>query len=131
MLDLVLPEGLAPAQRSTIASLAERNHAAHGDDLLDGEPRVTSKKMFGGLGFMVDGHMAVAAGSSGALMVRADPADGERWVDGESVNPMEMRGRPMTGWLLVASEALVDDAQLQLWVDRGVGHVRTLPPKEK
>jgi TfoX/Sxy family transcriptional regulator of competence genes len=92
---------------------------------------VTSKKMFGGLGFMVDGHMAVAAGSQGSLMVRADPADGEEWADGESVNPMEMRGRPMTGWLLVASEALVDDEQLQLWVDRGVGHVRTLPPKEK
>jgi hypothetical protein len=36
---------------------------------------VTEKKMFGGLGFMLDGHMAVAAGSSGALMVRADPAD--------------------------------------------------------
>ena len=105
--------------------LAQRIH-----DLLDGEPGVTSKKMFGGLGFMVDGHMAVAAGSSGALMVRADPADGERWVDGESVNPMEMRGRPMTGWLLVAPDALVDDEQLQLWVDRGVGHVRTLPPKE-
>jgi TfoX/Sxy family transcriptional regulator of competence genes len=105
--------------------LAQRIH-----DLLDGEPGVTSKKMFGGLGFMVDGHMAVAAGSQGSLMVRADPADGEEWVDGESVNPMEMRGRPMTGWLLVAPEALVDDEQLQLWVDRGVGHARSLPPKE-
>jgi TfoX/Sxy family transcriptional regulator of competence genes len=106
--------------------LAQRIH-----DLLDGEPGVTSRKMFGGLGFMVDGHMAVAAGSQGSLMVRADPADGEAWVDGESVNPMEMRGRPMTGWLLVAPEALVDDEQLRLWVDRGVGHVRSLPPKEK
>jgi TfoX/Sxy family transcriptional regulator of competence genes len=105
--------------------LAQRIH-----DLLEGEPGVTSRKMFGGLGFMVDGHMAVAAGSQGSLMVRADPADAEAWVDGESVNPMEMRGRPMTGWLLVAPEALVDDEQLQLWVDRGVGHVRSLPPKE-
>lgn len=51
-------------------------------------------------------------------------------LDGESVNPMEMRGRPMAGWLLVAPEALADDDQLQLWVDRGVAHVRTLPPKE-
>ena len=42
---------------------------------------------------------------------------------------MEMRGRPMTGWLLVAREALADDEQLQLWVDRGIAHVRTLPPK--
>jgi TfoX/Sxy family transcriptional regulator of competence genes len=105
--------------------LAQRIH-----DLLEGEPGVTSRKMFGGLGFMVDGHMAVAAGSQGSLMVRADPADGEEWVDGESVNPMEMRGRPMAGWLLVAAEALVDDAPLQLWVDRGVGDVGSLAPKE-
>ena len=78
--------------------LAQRIH-----DLVDGEAGWTSKKMFGGLGFMLDGHMAVAAGSGGALMVRADPADGEEWVDGESVQPMEMRGRPMTGWLLVVA----------------------------
>ena len=104
--------------------LAQRIH-----DLLDGVPGVTSKKMFGGLGFMVDGHMAVAAGSQGSLMVRADPADGEEWVDGSSVTPMEMRGRPMAGWLLVAPDALADDDQLQLWVDRGVSFVRTLPPK--
>ena len=104
--------------------LAQRIH-----DLLEGEPGVTSKKMFGGLGFMVEGHMAVAAGNSGDLMVRADPAQGEEWVDGESVRPMEMRGRPMTGWLLVDIEAVSDDEQLQLWVDRGVAYVRTLPPK--
>ena len=99
-------------------------------DLLDGEPGVTSRKMFGGLGFMVDGHMAVAAASQGSLMVRADPVDAEQWIDGESVNPMEMRGRPMTGWLLVAADAVADDQALEVWVDRGVAHVRTLPPKE-
>jgi TfoX/Sxy family transcriptional regulator of competence genes len=106
-------------------ALAQRIH-----DLLDGEPGLTSKKMFGGLGFMLDGHMAVAAASTGSLMVRADPVDAQGWVDGEAVNPMEMRGRAMSGWLLVAPEALADDDQLQLWVDRGVAHVRTLPPKE-
>lgn len=98
------------------------------DDLLAGEPGVTSRKMFGGLGFMVDGHMAVAAASDGSLMVRADPADAEEWVDGTSVAPMEMRGRPMTGWLLVSAGTLTDDDRLQLWVDRGVAFVRTLPP---
>lgn len=105
--------------------LAQRIH-----DLLDGEDGLTSQKMFGGLGFMIEGHMAVAAGSTGSLMVRVDPAHGDDWVDGEAVNPMEMRGRAMSGWLLVAPEALADDDQLQLWVDRGVAHVRTLPPKE-
>ena len=105
--------------------LAQRIH-----DLLDGEEGLTSKKMFGGLGFMVDGHMAVAASSSGDLMVRADPTTGEDWVDGETVRPMEMRGRPMHGWLFVANDAVADDDALQEWVDRCVGYVRTLPPKK-
>jgi TfoX/Sxy family transcriptional regulator of competence genes len=99
-------------------------------DLLDGEAGLTSKKMFGGLGFMLDGHMAVAASSSGDLMVRADPAQGEAWVDGETVRPMEMRGRAMHGWLFVDAATVAADDQLQVWVDRGVGYVRTLPPKQ-
>lgn len=103
--------------------LAQRIH-----DLLDGEAGVTSRAMFGGLGFMVDGHMAVAAGSSGSLMVRADPADAAGWHS-EHVEPMEMRGRPMAGWLLVDRAAVVEDEQLELWVGRGTAFVRTLPPK--
>jgi TfoX/Sxy family transcriptional regulator of competence genes len=104
--------------------LAQRIH-----DLLDGQPGVTSRKMFGGLGFMLDGHMAVAAASSGSLMVRADPADAASWFS-EHVQPMEMRGRPMDGWLLVDREGLRSDEELRLWVERGAAFVRTLPPKQ-
>lgn len=104
--------------------LAQRIH-----DLLEGEPGVTSRKMFGGLGFMVGGHMAVAAGSQGALMVRADPGDAASWLSDDGVEPMEMNGRSMQGWLLVESETLRSDETLQLWVDRGVDFVRTLPAK--
>ena len=105
--------------------LAQRLH-----DLLDAEPGLSTRAMFGGLGFMLDGHMAVAAGSGGSLMVRVDPADGEEWTDGEWVRPMEMRGRAMTGWLLVDGPELAEDERLRLWVGRGVEYVRTLPPKE-
>ena len=105
--------------------LAQRLH-----DLVDGEAGWTSRKMFGGLGFMLDGHMAVAAGSAGSLMVRVDPTTSEEWVDGETVQPMEMRGRPMAGWLLVSQDVLAGDDQLQLWVDRGATFVRTLPPRD-
>ena len=104
--------------------LAQRVHA-----LLDGVEGVTSRKMFGGMGFMVHGHMAVAAGSSGAVMVRADPDDAASGLS-EHVQPMEMRGRPMQGWLLVAPQALESDEALQLWVDRGVDFAGGLPPKQ-
>jgi TfoX/Sxy family transcriptional regulator of competence genes len=103
--------------------------AARVRDDLGGEPGVTEKKMFGGLGFMVDGHMAVAAGSGGDLMVRADPAASEAWLEEVGVRPMEMRGRPMTGWLLVSTAALEDDATLATWVERGATYARSLPPK--
>lgn len=98
-------------------------------DLVDGDEGWTSRKMFGGLGFMLHGHMAVAAASSGALMVRADPAQAAEWLDGDAVRPMEMRGREMAGWLLVSPDALSADEQLELWVERGATFVRTLPPK--
>jgi hypothetical protein len=98
-------------------------------DELSGEPGVTEKAMFGGLGFMVDGHLAVAASSTGDLMVRTDPEGPDSWVDGEAVRPMEMRGRPMAGWLLVSVATVRDDAALARWVGRGATYARSLPPR--
>lgn len=97
--------------------------------VLAGESGLTEQRMFGGLGFMLDGHMAVAASGQGGLMVRVDPDEGERLVDGADVAPMEMRGRAMTGWLRVRTEAVADDDALREWVARGAAYVRTLPPK--
>ena len=97
--------------------------------LVGAESGLEEKKMFGGLGFIIDGHMAVAASGQGGLMVRVDPDAGEELVDGVDVVPMEMRGRAMTGWLRVTTGAVADDAALAEWVARGVSYVRTLPPK--
>lgn len=85
--------------------------------------------MFGGLAFLINRNMAVAASSHGGLLVRADPSAAEAWIDGEQVSPMEMGGRSMKGWLRVAEPAASRD--LETWVERGVGYARTLPPKEK
>lgn len=91
-------------------------------------PEVVEKKMFGGLGFLFGGNMAVAATGRGGLMVRVDPAEAESLIDGVLVVPMVMGGRPMKNWLRVDSDA-VDDAVLQEWVERGVAYARTLPAK--
>lgn len=105
--------------------LAERIRAA-----IAAEPGVTERKMFGGLGFMVDGHMAVAAGSDGAAMLRVDPDSSADLLARPGVTPMEMRGRPMTGWLHLAPAALATDESLAAYVATGVAYVRTLPPKD-
>lgn len=95
--------------------------------VLDGEPGVSEKKMFGGLAFLVDSHMAVAAGEDGALMFRRDP--GREDPVGEHIRPQVMGERVMSGWLHVDAEGVASDEALREIVDRGVSFARTLPPK--
>ena len=90
---------------------------------------VTEQKMFGGLAFLVGGHMSVAASGRGGLMVRCDPAETERLVEEDGVTRMEMGGREMDGWLRVTSAAVADDATLSRWVDLGTSYAASLPPK--
>ena len=79
-------------------------------DGLDVIGEVVEKKMFGGLGFMVAGHLAVCAGSRGDLMVRVDPADLPGLCEDAHVEPMAMAGRASKSWVNVAPDALTDDA---------------------
>lgn len=93
-------------------------------------PGATEKRMFGGLAFLVDGHMAVAASGRGGLMVRVDPTRTPSLVERPGVERMVMGGREMDGWLWVRGTPEVDEvADLADWVAEGVGFVRTLPPR--
>jgi TfoX/Sxy family transcriptional regulator of competence genes len=98
-------------------------------ELIAAEPAVTEKKMFGGLGFMVGGHMAVAASGQGGLLVHVDPDETEALVELPHASRMEMRGREMNGWVRVTAEGLGTHDELEPWVSRGVGYARSLPPK--
>ena len=103
-------------------------------DLLAEEPgaagrELTEKRMFGGLGFMVGGNMALAASGQGGLMVRVDPAEGEELVATTPAYPMEMRGRAMSGWLRVDLADLATDEALAAWVRRGATYAASLPAK--
>lgn len=98
-------------------------------ELLGSERGVAEKAMFGGLGFLIGGHMVVAALSGGGLMVRVPPQDTERLLERRHVNPMVMAGRETRGWLRVDTEGLKTKRQLQSWVNRGADFARGLPPK--
>jgi TfoX/Sxy family transcriptional regulator of competence genes len=93
------------------------------------EGELTEKRMFGGLGFMVGGNLAVAASRNGGLLVRTDPADADEVLALEGVEPMENRGRKMPGWVFVAADVLRDEEGLDDWIERSLTFVATLPPK--
>lgn len=103
--------------------------AARIRDLLDESADVTERKMFGGLAFLIGGHMAVAAGSGGGLMVRVDPTASDELTSSTPARLMEMGGRRMRGWLLVDAADVTDASTLREWVDRGTAYARSLPPK--
>jgi TfoX/Sxy family transcriptional regulator of competence genes len=98
-------------------------------ELTGGESGVAEKRMFGGLAFLVGGHMAVAASGRGGLMVRVEPEEGDRLLERPHVEPFEMRGRPIAGWLRIDAEGVRTKRQLEPWVKRGVAYARSLPPK--
>lgn len=90
---------------------------------------LSERKMFGGLAFLVSGHMAVAASGQGGLMVRIHPEESETLVSEPGVDRFEMHGRAMDGWLHVAPDVLGSESQLDRWVALGVEFASTLPPK--
>ena len=67
-------------------------------------PKLTEKKMFGGLAFLVGGNMAIAASGQGGILVRVDPEESSALVAKTAAEVMVMRGRPMEGWLRVGAE---------------------------
>jgi TfoX N-terminal domain len=89
---------------------------------------VFEQKMFGGLAFLIHGHMACLIVRD-ELMVRTGPTRFDEALMQPYVHPMELTGRPMRGLVVVASAGLEGDA-LERWVSVGVAFVGTLPPKE-
>jgi TfoX/Sxy family transcriptional regulator of competence genes len=107
----------------------DENLAERMRELLDAEPDVTEKKMFGGLAFLVGGNMAIAASGQGGALVRVDPAESDHLVDTTSAEVAVMQGRPMTGWLRVPADALATADDLAGWVRVGTTYAGSLPPK--
>lgn len=104
--------GLAQRMRETLASISG----------------VEEKKMFGGVGFLVQGNMACGVNGDD-LIVRVGPERYQEALAQPSTRPFDMTGRPMSGWVVVASEAVSNDADLKHWVTSGVNFARTLPAK--
>ena len=99
-------------------------------ELLGGRT-VEEKRMFGGLAFLVNGHMSVSASRSGGLLVRCEPDQTETLLREPGVEEFSMSNRgPMNGWLRVSPEAVEDDEALSTWIDRSYLYAQSLPAKK-
>jgi TfoX/Sxy family transcriptional regulator of competence genes len=98
-------------------------------ELIADAPGLSEQAMFGGLAFLIGGHMAVGVSGQGGIMVRVDPDETEALAAKPHARPFEMRGREMRGWLRVDAEGVRTKRQLKPWVRRGIAYARSLPPK--
>jgi TfoX/Sxy family transcriptional regulator of competence genes len=86
------------------------------------------RKMFGGLAFMVRGHMCCGLVKDD-LMVKVGKQAYPEAIARPHARVMDFTGRPSTGMVYVAPAGLKTERALAAWLDRGLAHVRTLPPR--
>ena len=89
---------------------------------------VEERRMFGGIGFLLNGNLLVGVWKD-SLIVRLGPDEGEEALREPHVKEFDITGRAMKGWVLVAPEGVEGDDLLHDWIERAVKFVRSLPAK--
>jgi len=102
--------------------------AARLDDIMAGMLEMETTRMFGGYGFLMNGHMCVGIWND-RLVIRIG-VDGWAAISGEPhVRPMDLTGRVMKGWAMIEPDGVGEDADLQRYVDMAIMFCAALPPK--
>ncbi len=104
--------------------LAERMREALAEEL-----GVVEKRMFGGIAFMVRGHMSAGI-IKDEIMVRVGPDAYAALVRQKHARAMDFTGRPMVGYLFVGAAGVAEDGDLRRWIGHGVAFARSLPEKK-
>lgn len=96
--------------------------------LLADNSAVQEKKMFGGVAFLVNGNMSVGVHKDWLIARLAADHAGEA-LQRPGAKVMDITGRPMKGWIMVAPDGIADEESLRAWVDESVAFAASLPPK--
>ncbi len=103
--------------------LSERINA-----ILSGNKNITSKKMFGGVGYLLNGNM-VCGVHKDDLILRMKPEDADNSLFQNNVKPFDITGRAMKGWIMVELPAIKSESHLTDWINISLSFVKGLPAK--
>ena len=93
------------------------------------KPNMMEKKMFGGIGWMLNGNMCVGVYKD-FLIIRVGEHRAKEFSGETGISAMDITGKPMKGWLKVAPDGYEGDAPLRRYTKAAIDFVKTLPPKE-
>jgi TfoX/Sxy family transcriptional regulator of competence genes len=88
----------------------------------------SEKKMFGGVGFLLNGNMCVGVWKE-FLIVRVGPDAYDDALAEPGVREFDITGRSMTGWVMVEPDGVESERKLSEWVQQAVDFVEGLPKK--
>ncbi len=97
-------------------------------DALARKRGVEEKKMFGGVGYLLNGNILVGVWKD-SLIVRLGPDNSDDALLEPHVRDFNITGRAMRGWVMVEPEGVEEDDYLNGWIERAMKFVRPLPPK--
>ena len=89
---------------------------------------IEEKKMFGGIGFLLNGNMLVGVWKD-MLVARLGADAGDAALVEPHVREFDITGRTMKGWVLVEPAGIGEDDRLGSWIERALAFLRTLPAK--
>jgi hypothetical protein len=98
------------------------------DRLVPAPERLEKKKMFGGVGYLLQGKMAFGIHKQ-ALIIRTRPEQASEWIESGSALPFDITGRPMKGWAMFSPQKISGDRQLLNMLAASLEYVRALPEK--
>jgi TfoX/Sxy family transcriptional regulator of competence genes len=91
-------------------------------------PGLEEKKMFGGVGFLVNGNLACGVHKDN-MIVRVGPDKYAAALARPHTHVFDMTGHPMAGWIMVEPPGCATESALEDWVEQGLAFARSLPAK--
>ena len=98
------------------------------DGLTDQLGEITKKKMFGGVGYLMNGNMCFGIHKE-YLIIRTSEEKAEELLKDENIMPFDITGRPMKGWLMVSPDYVETEDELLNVLKLGIDFVEKLPKK--
>ena len=96
--------------------------------VLAGKADFEEKKMFGGVAFMVRGHMTVGINRTN-LMVRVGKENHDEAISQPHAHVMDFTKKPMKGFLFIDPDGYQTDDDLSSWIGRALTFNATLKAK--
>jgi hypothetical protein len=97
---------------------------------LTNNPGVVEKKMFGGLAFLLHGHMCCGV-IGDELMVRVGPAAYDAALSKPHARKMDFTRKPLRGFVYVGPAGFASTRDLGAWVAQGSKFASSLPSKQR